>query len=81
MEELITILITAGMVYWGAWVAQRNHRNIPLAAFWTTLFGIFAIGVYYIMGDKYEIKDIHKDVVDSQNNSKSIEANKSDTNI
>lgn len=80
MEELIAILVAPVMVYWGTWVAQRNHRDAPLAAFWSALFGIFAVGVYYIMGDKYESRNIHQDVINSQNNSKSIDANKADTN-
>lgn len=64
IEELITILVASGIVYWGAWVAQKNNRNVPLAAFWSVLFGIFAVIAYYIMGKKNESLDIHKEVKD-----------------
>ena len=67
MEEILIILVTAGIVYWGAWVAQRNHRNVPLAAFWSTLFGIFAVAVYYIMGDKNGPRDLYKEVKKANN--------------
>ena len=64
IEELITILVASGIVYWGAWVAQKNNRNVPLAAFWSVLFGIFAVIAYYIMGKKNESLDIRKEVKD-----------------
>lgn len=67
IEELITILVASGIVYWGAWVAQKNNRNVPLAAFWSVLFGIFAVAVYYIMGDKNGPRNLHKEVKEASN--------------
>lgn len=64
MQTILCYFIFAGIVYWGAWVAQKNSRNIPLAAFFSALFGIFAVIVYYIMGKKNENLDIHKEVKD-----------------
>lgn len=64
MEEIIAYCVLAGMTYWCAWVAQKNHRNVPLAALWGVLFGIFSVIVYYIMGDKNKNLDIHKEVKD-----------------
>ncbi len=62
MEDLIFILIYAGIIYWGTWIADRNHRNVPLAAFWSALFGIFAVIVYYIIGEKNKPIDVYNDV-------------------
>lgn len=75
MEEIIAILIFAAMVYWGAWVAQKNHRDVPLAAFWSALFGIFAVAVYYIMGDKNGPRNLHKEVKEANDNETSQSSN------
>lgn len=60
MESLLAIIIYAAVIYWCTWVAQKNKRDVPLAAFWAALFGIFAVAAYYIMGTKSE--DIYKNV-------------------
>lgn len=57
MEAIIVIFIQAGIIYWCTWIAQKKHRDAPLAAFWATLFGIFAVIAYYIMDDKETNKD------------------------
>lgn len=74
MEEILVILVAAGIVYWGAWVAQKNNRNIPLAAFWSVLFGIFAVAVYYIMGDKNGPRDLHKEVKEANNDNEATKS-------
>lgn len=75
MESIVAILIFASMVYWGAWVAQKNHRDVPLAAFWSALFGIFAVAVYYIMGDKNGPRDLHKEIKEANDNETSQPSN------
>ncbi len=68
MEDIIFIFVYSGIVYWCTWIAQKNKRNVPLAAFWGALFGIFAVAVYYIMGTKSE--DIYKNVKECENEGK-----------
>lgn len=75
METILCYFIFAGIVYWGAWVAQKNHRDVPLAAFWSALFGIFAVAVYYIMGDKNGPRDLHKEVKEANDNETSQSSN------
>lgn len=63
METILFALVFAAIVYWGTWVAEKNHRNVPLAAFWTTLFGIFSVIVYYIIGvKKDEVQECSKKI-------------------
>lgn len=49
---LLILFIQGGIIAWCTRIAQENNRNVPLAAFFATLFGIFAVIVYGVMGDK-----------------------------
>ena len=68
MEAIVVLFIQAGIIYWCTWLAQKKHRDAPLAAFWAALFGIFAVVVYYILGDKEPSDAPEKQMINEEKN-------------
>lgn len=68
MEAIVLLFIQAGIIYWCTWLAQKKHRDAPLASFWAALFGIFAVVVYYIMGDKESDNTTTKQIINEEKN-------------
>lgn len=52
--EIMSLIVSALMIFWCAKIAEKEGRDIPLAALLGFLFGIFAVIGYYIAGDKHD---------------------------
>jgi hypothetical protein len=55
--ELLGFIIWALMIIWTYNVAKERGRSAGWAILWGFMFGIFAVLVYFMMGDSQEVKD------------------------
>jgi hypothetical protein len=55
--EFLGFIIWALMIIWSYNVAKERGRSTGWAIFWGFMFGIFAVLVYFMVGDTQEVKD------------------------
>ncbi len=55
---IIYLIVIAVMILWCHSIAKRNGRNTALASIMGFFFGIFAVIVYYAIGETEEKKEM-----------------------